>query len=72
MELELPLPVRGEAIDDRNKDIVALMKGPLMMVAVNPPADAFPEIALTGELDERFKPFYEVKGETYTTYFHQQ
>ena len=72
MELELSLPVRGEAIDDRNKDIVALMKGPLMMVAVSPPGDAFPEIAFTRELDQRFKPFYEVKSETYSTYFRQQ
>ena len=72
MEFELPLPVHGEAIDDRNKDIVALMRGPLMMVVANPPGNAFPEIALTGELDRRFKPFYEVKSETYSTYFRRQ
>jgi hypothetical protein len=39
---------------------------------VSPPGDAFPEIAFTRELDQRFKPFYEVKSETYSTYFRQQ
>jgi hypothetical protein len=72
IELDLPLTVRRQAIDDRNKDIVAAMKGPLMMVAVDPPADAFSEIAATSELDGRFKPFYEIKGETYSTYFRQR
>ncbi len=72
IELDLPLTVRRQAIDDRNRDIVAAMKGPLMMVAVNPPADTFPEITLTGELDGRFKPFYEIKGEPYSTYFRQR
>ena len=72
IELDLPLTVRRQAIDDRNKDIVAAMKGPLMMVAVNPPADTFPEIARASELDGRFKPFYEIKGETYSTYFRQR
>jgi uncharacterized protein len=69
IQLELPLTVRGEAIDDRNKNIVAAMKGPLMMVMLNPRDESFPEIALDGELDGRFKPFYEVNGERYSTYF---
>lgn len=69
IQLEIPLTVRGEPIDDRNKNIVAAMKGPLMMVMLNPRDESFPEIALTQGLDARFKPFYEVNGESYSTYF---
>ena len=59
---------RTEAIDDRHADTVALMRGPLMMVAVNAP-DGMPDLAAPGL---RFAPFYTVRGEKYTTYFKQR
>jgi DUF1680 family protein len=68
LEVKLPFRDRTEAIDDRHKDTVALMRGPLMMVAVNAP-DGMPELAAPGL---RFMPFYAVRGETYTTYFKQR
>jgi DUF1680 family protein len=68
LEVKLPFRDRTEAIDDRHTDTVALMRGPLMMVAVNAP-DGTPELAAPGL---RFVPFYAVRGETYTTYFKQR
>ena len=37
MELRLPQEFRGEPIDDLHPDVVAIMRGPLMHVAVDPP-----------------------------------
>jgi hypothetical protein len=68
VEVKLPFGDRTEAIDDRHPDTVALMRGPLMMVAVNAP-DGMPEI---GAPPLRFAPFYAVRGESYTTYFKQR
>jgi DUF1680 family protein len=68
LEVKLPFHDRTEAIDDRHKDTVALMRGPQMMVAVNAP-DGMPDLAAPGL---RFVPFYAVRGETYTTYFKQR
>jgi hypothetical protein len=68
LEVKLPFRDRTEAIDDRHTDTVALMRGPLMMVAVNAP-DGMPELAAPGL---RFAPFYTVRGESYTTYFRQR
>ena len=68
LEVKLPFRDRTEAIDDRHTDTVALMRGPLMMVAVNAP-DGMPELAAPGL---RFVPFYMVHGESYTTYFKQR
>jgi hypothetical protein len=65
VEVKLPFGDRTEAIDDRHPDTVALMRGPLMMAAVNAP-DGTPDIAAPGL---RFAPFYAVRGESYTTYF---
>jgi uncharacterized protein len=39
VELELPLRMRIEAIDSRHPDIVALMRGPLVLMAVKPQED---------------------------------
>ena len=66
--MKLPFRDRTEAINDRHTDTVALMRGPLMMVAVNAP-DGMPEI---GARELRFAPFYTVRGEKYTTYFKQR
>ncbi len=68
LEVKLPFGDRTEAIDDRHTDTVALMRGPLMMVAVNA-SDGMPEV---GAPDLRFAPFYTVRGERYTTYFKQR
>ena len=37
IELTLPFPFRALAVDDRNRDTVAAMHGPVMLVAVDPP-----------------------------------
>jgi uncharacterized protein len=86
VEVSLPLHVRTQAIDDRNPQIVALMKGPLMMVMLNPPTDRIEDLTIPKTLEPvaadrtlfehessgkmiRFKPFYAIKNETYSTYF---
>lgn len=38
IEFTVPLDLRTEPIDDRHPETVALMRGPLMLVAVTPPA----------------------------------
>jgi DUF1680 family protein len=68
LEVKLPFGERTEAIDDRHADTVALMRGPLMMVAVNAP-DGMPSLSAPGL---RFAPFYTVRGERYTTYFQKR
>jgi uncharacterized protein len=40
VELELPLKIRLEAIDARHPDTVALMRGPLVLMAVKPELEA--------------------------------
>jgi DUF1680 family protein len=65
VEVKLPWRDRTEPVDDRHPDTVALMRGPLMMVAVDPPAST-PELQTPGL---RFEPFYAVRGQSYTTYF---
>jgi DUF1680 family protein len=79
IELTLPLANRTEPIDDQHPNLVALLRGPLLFVAVDQhlkiPRAAIPEdpsqpIA-AGEI--KFIPFHRVRGdETYTTYFTQQ
>lgn len=49
VEITLPFSFRAVPIDDRNPDTVAVMNGPVMMTAVNPPADlSATASALTG------------------------
>ena len=51
IELKLPSALRTQAIDDRNPSTVAVMSGPLMLVAVNPPSDLSSRaLNLAGEL----------------------
>jgi DUF1680 family protein len=40
VDLELPLKMRLESIDDRHTDTVALLRGPLVLMAVKPAHDA--------------------------------
>jgi DUF1680 family protein len=37
VEIELPFSFRAAPIDDRNPDIVAMMRGPVMLTAIDPP-----------------------------------
>jgi hypothetical protein len=69
---------RTEAIDQQHENLVALMRGPVMFVAVDQhlkiPRAAIPEdptkSVAAGEV--KFVPFYRVRdNETYTTYFTQ-
>jgi hypothetical protein len=53
IELKLPLTERAEPIDPQHPDVVAKMRGPLMLVR-------------TG--DDRWMPFYKIADERYTTY----
>jgi len=39
VELTLPFGFRAVGVDDRNPDTVAVMRGPVMLTAIDPPAD---------------------------------
>ena len=83
--LTLPLDFRTEPIDDLHPHTVALLRGPLLYVQINPPTgserltnlDALrPLDAAAGVLVEQTSaqarvhvPFYFVRNESYTTYF---
>lgn len=86
ISLTLPFSFRTVAIDDQHPDLVAVMRGPVMMSVVDPPAtlaatrDALSHMepvagrplhfdcdAVAGKV--RLKPFYQVTGEVYSTYF---
>ncbi|MBS1872606.1 MAG: glycoside hydrolase family 127 protein [Acidobacteria bacterium] len=83
VELTLPFSFRAAPIDDRNPNTVALMYGPLMLVAVEPPAhlastlrriEPVPGTPLEFDCDVaggqvRLRPFYRVGRESYSTYF---
>lgn len=90
VQIQLPFSFRLEAVDEQHPDMVALMWGPLMLVAIDSPIE-IPKAALSTsgnylksnpynstefELPRnpeklRFKPFYQVQDETYTTYIRQ-
>jgi uncharacterized protein len=83
--LALKQRFRTEPIDDLHPETVAMMRGPLVYVQLNPPpgearlADlgALRSIAGAGEFsapaaagrESVYVPFYSVKDESYTTYF---
>ncbi|MFN7925515.1 MAG: glycoside hydrolase family 127 protein [Bryobacteraceae bacterium] len=52
VELTFPMSFRTVPVDDRNSDTVALMRGPIMLTAVDPPA----ELAATAEALARSAP----------------
>lgn len=74
VELVLPFSMRSVAVDDRNPDTVALMHGPVMLAAIDAPeAWTATAAALRGmkpfEMGGfKLRPFYAVRGETYSTY----
>jgi DUF1680 family protein len=84
LEVTLPTELRFEAIDSLNPDRAALMKGPLMLVAL-----AKGDVTLTGDIQapgrwikpvpgtmadfitpdgKVFRPFYSIQDESYTSY----
>jgi DUF1680 family protein len=82
VELEIPLAMRLEAINDKHPDVVALLSGPLVLFAIN---DSAPKIARSQLLaakkiaDARwqaetasapltFLPFTAIDSERYSTY----
>ena len=85
VHLRLPLTFRTERVDDRHPTTVAVMRGPTMMVALDPAEDLHTTpLALPGRFEKRpgdvfehtgsggalrFTPFYSVRNETYNTYF---
>ena len=83
VQLRLPQSFRAEPIDGQHPNVVALMRGPVMLVAVDPP-DGLEKRVLP--IDEGFSPvaqqpgawtrneivflhFHQVQNERYTTYF---
>jgi DUF1680 family protein len=90
VQVELPFSFRFEPVDEQHPDTVALMWGPLMLVALDSPIE-ISKAALAGAANSlkmspyspsqfeltrtsqklRFKPFYQVQDELYTTYIRQ-
>jgi uncharacterized protein len=84
IELELPLPLRVEAIDPQHPDTVALLRGPLVLFAVTKQAPTVPRHQLlaarpipghtatwqveTASGPLRLMPFTAIGEEPYTTY----
>lgn len=84
IELELPLPVRLEAVDAQHPNQVALVRGPLVLMALtNLPAGLEGKALLsvnssasgphawsvkTSSGDMLFKAFHDIGGEQYRTY----
>jgi hypothetical protein len=83
VELTLPFSFRTVPIEDRHPDTVAVMYGPVMLVAVDPPeriAGTFRQMqpvpgkplefdCQTAGGPVRMRPFYQVQREVYSTYF---
>ncbi len=82
IDLEIDLPLRLEAIDANHPDIVALVRGPLVLFAMTeaPPALTKQQLLAvarvpketqwrsTGSSQILFRPFYEINDEPYRTY----
>jgi uncharacterized protein len=87
IELTLPQSFRTEPIDELHRETVALMRGPVQYVALNPTAELSQQrFALPSGLKQIapesfvenyagnqivFVPLHRVQNETYTTYFSQ-
>jgi uncharacterized protein len=83
--LDLPQSFRTEAIDDLHPETVAVLRGPLLYVELNPgagqarlapldglrPVDGNPGLFYAGDTGLRrvHAPLYSVHNESYTTYF---
>lgn len=87
LDLTLPQSFRTEPIDEQHPETVALMRGPVMYVALNPANDLGKDrLVLPGSLKPLaaqaftenyggqqviFVPFYQIQNESYTTYFNR-
>jgi len=85
IDLTLPQGFRTEAIDDQHANTVALMRGPVQYVALNPPADLTNDrLPLPASLKPSgvqtfvenyqgtqliFVPLHTIQNQTYTSYF---
>jgi DUF1680 family protein len=75
--LDFALPDYTLAVDQQHPDLVAFMKGPLMLAGIQPDITPDKVPALTEKGYQApykggsmlFKPFYQVHDEVYTTYF---
>jgi DUF1680 family protein len=81
IELELPLPLRLEAVDAQHPNQVALVRGPLVLMALTNPPTSLSRAALltaepkghvwsvkTGTGEVLFKTFRDIGDEQYRTY----
>jgi uncharacterized protein len=59
VELRLPQTFRSEPIDDLHPNVVAVMRGPLMLIAIDPP-DGMDKRPLT--IEEGFRPLGQRAG----------
>ena len=65
IELRLPFSTRFVPIDETAPNTVAVMRGPLMLTAVDPPDD----FTISASQIATMRPFYLLGRETYSTYF---
>jgi DUF1680 family protein len=83
LTLELPMEFRTEPIDALHRGTVAMLRGPLVYVAMNPGEEwsRLPELETmragrgsaaafsAGEREQTYMPFYFVRDQSYTMYF---
>jgi uncharacterized protein len=80
IELELPMNFRSEPIDDLHERTVAVLRGPLVYVELDPAnqsshldlatlQSASDASGAAAAGSRRFAPFFQVREETYTMYF---
>jgi DUF1680 family protein len=70
IELELPRPKRLQAVDAQHPDTVAVMQGPLVLMATGNLPSRIERADLLRDHPEslRLKPFMDIQDEPYTTY----
>ncbi len=72
IELELPRPRRLQAVDAQHPDTLAVIQGPLVLMAVGdlPGRITRAELMSENSAGVRLKSFMEIEEEPYTTYLH--
>lgn len=88
IELRLPFSSRAVPIEGRAPDTVAVLRGPVMLNAIDPPEQLSVDASALAAMEPvpgaplefecrtaagtvRMRPFYRVRNETYSTYFHR-
>jgi DUF1680 family protein len=69
IHLDLPLTHRAEPIDAQHPNVVAIMRGPVMLVGVGDKLTLDRVDPPAANYSVRFLPFYKINDEPYTTYF---